>query len=331
MAEELLPVSTRSDSAPNAQAQAVLDRREKAGGRPMHEATVAESRAAQYEWVPYMGPAVDVDVDHRYIPGPSAELAIRIYRPDVEGPAPALVAFHGGCWIVGNIDLADRPFRALAAATGSVVVAVNYQKAPEHPFPVPLDDCFAAWSWTVEHAGELGVDPTRIGVIGDSAGGNLAAAVCLKARAEGVPGPCAQVLIYPALDWTMDTPSARELAEGYGLSTADMSWSYEQYVPDAQIRDHELVSPLRTPTTAGLPPAVVITAGFDVLRDEAFAYVDRLRAEDVPVRHLHYPGTVHGFLWMAAAVDECNQMLADVKAALDELSTADLTNHRSPA
>lgn len=329
MAQELLSVSTRSDSVPNAQAQAVLDERERAGGRPMHQAPVTESRAGQYEWVPYMGsPEQVATVENRFIPGPTAELPIRVYRPEAEGDLPALVAFHGGCWIVGNIDLADCPFRALANATGSVVVAVNYQKAPEHPFPVPLDDCFAGWMWTVEHAAELGIDPARIGVVGDSAGGNLAAAVCLKARAEQVPGPAVQVLIYPALDWSLETPSARDLSEGFGLTTADMVWSWEQYAPEERVRDEPFVSPLRAPILAGLPPAVVVTAGFDVLRDEAFAYADRLTQAGVPVHHHHYPGTIHGFLWMGAAVDECDRMLGEVAVSLKTLLGAGAEHRR---
>lgn len=313
-------MSTRSDRAPNAQAQAVLDGRERAGGRPLHQAPVAESRAAQYAWVPYMGPPQQVaSVVNAFIPGPTAELPIRVYRPEVEGGLPALVAFHGGCWIVGNVDLADRPFRALANATGSVVVAVNYQKAPEHPFPAPLDDCFAGWRWTVEHAAELGIDPDRIGVVGDSAGGNLAAAVCLRARAEQLPGPAVQILIYPALDWSLQTPSARDLADGYGLTTADMAWSWKQYAPEERLRDEPLVSPLRAPSLVGLPPAVVVTAGFDVLRDEAFAYTERLAQAGVPVLHHHYPGTIHGFWWMGAAVDECSHMLGEVAVSLTAL------------
>ncbi|MCW2835271.1 MAG: hypothetical protein JWN68_3224 [Nocardioides sp.] len=320
MAAELLPVSTRSDRVPNPQAQAVLDERERAGGRPMHKAPVAESRAGQYAWVPYMGaPQQVAAVENRFIPGPTAELPIRIYRPDAEADLPALVAFHGGCWIVGNIDLADRPFRALANATGCTVVAVNYQKAPEHPYPAPLHDCFAGWLWTVEHAADLGIDPTRIGVLGDSAGGNLAAAVCLKARAEQAPEPAVQVLIYPALDWALETPSARDMAEGFGLTTVDMAWSWEQYVPDEQLRETPLVSPLRSPSLTGLPPAVVVTAGFDVLRDEAFTYAERLSQEGVLVHHHHYPGTIHGFLWMGAAVDECERMMGEIGASLEAL------------
>lgn len=307
-----------SDAAPNAQARAVLEERLLAGGRPMHQAPVAESRAAQYDWLPYMGePEPVASVEDRFIPGPTAELPIRIYRPDVGGVLPALVAFHGGCWIVGNIDLVDRPFRALANATGCVVVSVNYQKAPEHRFPVPLDDCYAGFRWTVEHATELGIDPARVGVVGDSAGGNLAACVCLAARADGGPAPAVQVLIYPAVDWSLDTPSARDCADGYGLSTLDMAWSWEQYAPDPDTRDDPLVSPLRATTLEAMPPAVVVTAGFDILRDEGIAYVERLRADGVPVAHHHYPGTIHGFMWMKAAIDECRVMLSDVSDSLE--------------
>lgn len=309
-----------SDAAPNVQARTVLDERLLTGGRPMRQAPVTESRAAQYDWVPYMGgPEPVATVEDRFIPGPTAELPIRIYRPEVGGVLPALVAFHGGCWIVGNIDLVDRPFRALANATGCVVVSVNYQKAPEHPFPVPLDDCHAGFRWTVEHATELGIDPTRVGVVGDSAGGNLAAAVCLQSRGTEGPLPAAQVLIYPAVDRSLDTPSARECAEGYGLTTLDMAWSWQEYAPDPADRDDPLVSPLRATSLAGLPPAVVVTAGFDVLRDEGIAYVERLRADGVPVAHHHYPGTIHGFLWMQAAVDECSQMLRAVSGSLKEV------------
>ena len=306
-----------SDAVPNAQARAVLDERLLTGGRPMRETAVAESRAAQYDWVAYMGePEPVATVEDRFIPGPTAELPVRIYRPDVGGVLPALVAFHGGCWIVGNIDLVDRPFRALANATGCVVVSVNYQKAPEHRFPVPLDDCQAGFRWAVEHAAELGIDPTRVGVVGDSAGGNLAAAVCLQARADDGPVPAAQVLIYPAVDGSLNTPSARECAEGYGLTTLDMAWSWQQYAPDAATRNNPRVSPMRAASLAGLPPAVVVTAGFDILRDEGIAYVERLRADGVSVAHHHYPGTIHGFLWMQAAVDECGQMLRAVSGSL---------------
>lgn len=298
----------------------MLDERARAGGRPMHEAPVAVSRAAQWEWIPYMGePEPVARCETRFIAAPTAEIPVRIHTPEGAGPFPALVVFHGGCWIVGNIDLADRPHRALANATGCVVVAVNYQKAPEHPFPVPLDDCFAGFTWTVEHAAELDVDPARIGVAGDSAGGNLAAAVSLRARSAGGPQPAVQVLVYPAVDPELDTGSAHRYAEGFGLSRADMLWSWDRYLPHPADRSNPLACPLRAEDLTGLPPAVVVTAEFDVLRDEGLAYADRLEGAGVPVRRHHFDGTIHGFLWMAGAVDECRQMLAAVASDLDTL------------
>lgn len=311
------------DARPNARARAVLEERALAGGRPMREAPVAVSRAAQWEWIPYMGEAEPVaGYAERSIATPTAEIPARVYTPEGAGPFPALVVFHGGCWIVGSIDLADRPHRALANATGCVVVAVEYRKAPEHPFPVPLEDCSAAFSWTVAHAAELGVDPALIGVAGDSAGGNLAAAVCLAARQTAGTAPAFQLLIYPALDWELDTPSAHRYADGFGLTRADMAWSWDRYLPDPLLRSDPLACPLRAESLAGLPPAVVVTAGFDVLRDEGTRYADRLEAAGVPVVRHHYDGTIHGFLWMAAAVDECRQMLADVARDIAALRSA---------
>jgi len=283
----------------------------------MHQATVQQSRAAQWDWVPYMGePAPMADIRTRFIPSPTAEIPVTVYTPHGAGPFPALVMFHGGCWIVGNIDLADRPHRALAEATGCVVVAVNYQKAPEHPFPVPLDDCYAAYTWTVAHADELGVDAARVGVCGDSAGGNLAAAVSLRARDVGGPLPAVQVLIYPALDPDLNTPSATDNAEGFGLTTQDMRWSWHQYLQSADDWTNPWARPARAPSLAGLPPTVVVTAEFDVLRDEGTAYADRLREEGVVVRHHDYAGAIHGFLWMGGRLDDCRAMLGDIAVDL---------------
>jgi acetyl esterase len=304
------------------QAQAVLARRAVDGDRAMHEAPVAESRAAQWEWLPYMGEPADVArVENRFIPSRTAEIPVRIYTPYGEGPFAALVMFHGGCWIVGNIGLADRPHRTIAAATRCIVIAVNYQKAPEHRFPIPLDDCYAGFRWTVEHADELGLDPSRIGVAGDSAGGNLAAAVCLLARQRGETQPAAQILIYPALDPTLETDSAKNFAEGYGLTTEDMRWSWHQYVPDESKLFSPLVAPLHESSLEGLPPAVVVTAEFDILRDEGQAYAGRLAAAGNSAVRLDYDGAIHGFLWMAGAVDVCVRMLSDVRTALDGLWT----------
>ncbi|WP_307783836.1 alpha/beta hydrolase [Streptomyces spinoverrucosus] len=302
------------------QTRAVLAERAAAGDRPMREASIAESRAATWGWLPYMGEPADLaKVEDRIIPSRTAEIPVRIYTPHGEGPFPALVVFHGGCWIVGNIHLSDRPHRVLAATTGCVVVAVNYQKAPEHPFPVPLEDCCAGYAWTTEHARELGIDPARIGVAGDSAGGNLAAAVCLRARDLGERAPAAQVLVYPALDPGLDTASARDYAEGFGLTTEDMRWSWQQYAPDEEVRLSSWVSPSRASSLEGLPPAVVVTAGFDILRDEGLLYAERLAACGVPTVSLHYEDSTHGFLWIGGVLEVCHRMLGDVRDALHRL------------
>lgn len=302
------------------QAQQVLAERAAVGGLAMREAPVLTSRAAQWEWLPYMGERAHVaSVEDRFVPSRTAEIPVRIYTPVGEGPFPALVVFHGGCWIVGNIGVTDRPHRLLANITGCAVVAVNYQKAPEHPYPVPLEDCYAGYAWTRQHADELGVDPSRIGVAGDSAGGNLAAAACLRARELNEQLPAAQVLIYPALDPRLETPSAYEFADGYGLTTEDMRWSWQQYDPDGWARSSPLIAPLRAASLSGLPPAVIVTAEFDILRDEGLAYADRLAAADVPTVPLHYQDCIHGFLWMAGRVDATTRMLGDIRDALRRL------------
>jgi acetyl esterase len=307
----------------SAEAAAVLAERAAAGGTAMREAPLAVSRAAQWEWLPYMGDRAELGgVEDRFITSRTAEIPVRIYTPAGQGPFPALVAFHGGCWVTGNIDVCDKPHRLLASITNCVVVAVNYQKAPEHPYPVPLEDCYAGYRWTAEHADELGLDRTRIGVAGDSAGGNLAAAVCLRARERGEQLPAVQVLLYPALDPGLQTGSALEFAEGYGLTTEDMRWSWRQYAPDESRRRDPLVAPAQAASLRGLPPAIVVTAGFDILRDEGQSYAGRLADAGVPTVALHYEDSVHGFLWMAGRLGVTTRMLGDVRDGLRRLLPA---------
>jgi acetyl esterase len=200
-----------------------------------------------------------------------------------------------------------------------VVVAVNYQKAPEHAFPVPLDDCYAAYLWTLDNAEDLGVDATRVGVCGDSAGGNLAAAVSLRARDVGGPLPAAQVLIYPVLDPDLATPSAIENASGFGLTTEDMRWAWAQYLQSPDDWQNPWACPARSSSLAGLPDTVMVTAEFDVLRDEGTAYADRLRRAGVQVMHHDYVGSIHGFLWMGGRLDDCQVMLHDIARDLRKL------------
>jgi acetyl esterase len=312
----------------NRQARQMLELLESRGGKPVPDSTVAEVRAANWDWVEFMGdPEPVVRVEGTYIPGPSAELHVRVYTPHGTGPFPCLVYFHGGGWTAGNLHIADRPTRSLANATGCVIVAVNYQKAPEHRFPTPLDDCFAAVEWVTQQAAALDVDPAKIGVGGDSAGGNLAAAVSLKARDAGRPPLAFQLLIYPAVDPDMNFPSARDNAEGYSLTTADMRWFWNNYVPDPAQRNDPLAAPLRAESLRDVPPAIVVTAEYDPLRDEGERYADRLEEAGVTVRRRSYRGTIHGFLWMADALsDDFRQLMEDlsqdVPALLQESATA---------
>jgi acetyl esterase len=291
------------------------------GETPVPEWTVPQVRADNWDWVEFMGePEPVAKVADTYIVGPTAELHVRSYTPAGDGPFPGIVFFHGGGWTGGNIELADRPNRSLANATGCVVVAVNYQKAPEHRYPTALDDCFATVEWVLQHASVLNVDPARIGVAGDSAGGNLAAAVCLKARGTEGVRLAFQVLIYPAVDPDMDFPSARDNAEGFALTTAGMRWFWDNYLSHPGQRDDPLAAPLRALNLQSLPPAVVVTAGYDPLRDEGERYADRLEEAGVTVIRRSYPSTIHGFLWMAGALtDDFRRLMDDLAADVPAL------------
>jgi acetyl esterase len=306
------------------EAAVLLDQMREMGAKPFEELTVPEARLAAIPFLHLQGTPQEVaSVDHLFIPGPSADLPIRIYRPEgVTSPAPAIVYFHGSGWVILNIQLCDPTMRSLANSTGCIVVAVNYQKAPEHKFPVPLDDCFAATSWVAEHAEELGIDPARIAVGGDSAGGNLAAAVCLRARDEGGPALAFQLLIYPATDYGWDSPSAIENAEGYLLQRESMRWFWTHYVNDPSDGDNPLVSPLRAPDLSGLPPAYIMTAEFDPLRDDGERYGERLREAGVPVKVSRYDGQIHGVYFMLGVIGAAKQLhdeiAGEVRSALSE-------------
>lgn len=305
----------------NPQAQQILELLASRGDPPVADRTVAQARAAEWSWVEFQGePEPVAAVQDTYLPGPTAELPVRVYTPAGDGPFPGLVYFHGGGWTVGNLQIADRPNRSLANATGCVIVAVNYQKAPEHPFPTALDDCFAAVSWALAQAAALNIDPARLGVGGDSAGGNLAAAVCLRARESATVPLAFQLLIYPALDPDLSFPSARANAEGYGLTTAAMRWFWDNYLPDPARRDDPLAAALQAVSLHDLPPAIVVTAGYDPLRDEGERYADRLAHDGVTVVRHSYPSTIHGFLWMAGALtDDFRRLMADLGADVSAL------------
>lgn len=234
-----------------------------------------------------------------------APLRLRVYWPSAAaGLQPALVFAHGGGWCLGSMALYDNPCRALAVATGAVVISVDYRLAPEHPFPLPLHDFCDALAWTFAQAQVLGLDRERIGVAGDSAGGNLAAAACLAARhpegwgAAGAPAIAHQLLLYPALDAAMDAPSFDLFGEGHYLTRAAMAYCYGAYLAHPAQGRLEQVSPLAAHSLAGLPPATVISCAYDPLRDEAEAYARRLQEAGVPVQAVRLPGMVHACIHM---------------------------------
>ncbi|RDI70114.1 alpha/beta hydrolase [Halopelagius longus] len=243
------------------------------------------------------GPDVE-EVFDISIPGPDDPIPLRIYRPAGDDGRGVLVYFHGGGWVLGGLDKMDAACRHMAVESGRLVVSVNYRHAPEHPFPAGLRDCRAATRWVTENADAIGGDAERVAVGGDSSGGNLAAAVALSFRDFDGPALERQLLIYPATEHAFDTPSHEENASGYYLERADSRWFWNHYLGDELDGKHPYASPLRARDLSGLPPASVLTCGFDPIRDEGIAYARRLSEAGVPVRHHHYSDQIHAFVGM---------------------------------
>ncbi|AFZ73630.1 alpha/beta hydrolase [Natronobacterium gregoryi] len=238
-------------------------------------------------------------VEDRTIDGPDGEIAIRYYEPRAgPGEEPLILYFHGGGWVIGSVETHDVTCRKLAAESGYAVVSVDYRPAPEHPFPAGLEDCYAALEWAGENAAELDADPDRIVLAGDSAGGNLATATALLARDRDGPRPAYQVLLYPSTGDVTETPAYEENAEGYVLTKDEIDWFVDHYLEDEIDRGNVYALPRRAHDLSGLPPATIVTAGFDPLRDDGGAYADRLEADGVSVSHHHYDDVVHGFVGM---------------------------------
>lgn len=256
-------------------------------------------------------------IEDRVARGTAASLPLRIYVPrDLPQPAPLLLYFHGGGWVVGSIQSHDAQCRLLADVGRCVVVSVAYRLAPKHPFPAAIDDALDAWRWTLSNVEFLGVDPARLAVGGDSAGGNLAAVLCQQARTLGLQMPRFQLLVYPATDLRRCTRSYRLFRSGYLLEDATMSWFIDHYLQGASPVTDPRASPLLAPDFTGLPRAHVVTAGFDPLRDEGRAYAARLRDAGVEVGDVCYPGLVHGFAGMAARVPAASAAVLETARAL---------------
>ena len=294
----------------DAQMQVILDQMKAAGWRPTHTLSVAEARRAFKSRIA-KGAAVARTVD-RSIPGPAGDIPVRIHWPAGAGPFPALVFFHGGGWVVGDLDTHDVTCRSLTNQAGCVTVSVDYRLAPEHKFPAAVEDAYAATRWVADHAAELGVDPRRVAVGGASAGGNLATVVGLIAIERGGPLLAFQLLIYPVTDAALDTPSARAItSDDYPLSRADMEWFWRQYLRDDADRANPYASPARAKSLAGLPPALVITAEIDPLCDEGERYAAALQRAGVPARFTRYEGVTHGFVGMEAVLDKGRAAVAE--------------------
>ncbi len=301
------------------QMKAILDTITAAGGKPFNAMSPDEARAGIKLLVQVFGGAPEqvAKIEDRRIPGPAGEIPLRIYTPASAAPMGALVYFHGGGWVIGDIESHDEVCRALAKGSGCVVVSVDYRLAPEHKFPAAPEDCHAATKWVAANAAALGVDPNRIAVGGDSAGGNLAAVVAQMARDHGGPKIAFQLLIYPATDWSKESASQREFVQdGYILSRGDMVWFYDHYMTSAADKTNPYFSPACAKSLAGLPPAFVMTAAIDPLRDEGEAYGEALRKAGVAVTAKRYPGVCHGFVMMGAKLDAGKQAIADCCAEL---------------
>ena len=275
-----------------------------------------ETRPASTPTPPQIGAVTNVvaETDAGAIP-------VRLYRPagaDAGTPLPTLVYFHGGGWVIGDLETHDVLCRQLTAEAAMMVVSVDYRLAPEHKFPAAADDAWAATRWIVANAGRLGVDTRRLAVGGDSAGGNLAAVVALMARDAGAPSIACQVLLYPVTNVGTETQSYRDFADGYLLTRDSMRWFFDHYLASSDQAADWRVSPLRARSLAGVAPALVVTAGFDPLRDEGEVYAQALRAAGVRVDYICYGGMIHGFVPMGRLIDAGNRAVSHIATSLRE-------------
>jgi acetyl esterase len=289
------------------QAAAVIDLIVKSGRPPYHQLTPKEARQMFRETRPASTPpAPQLGAVREILAEGTQAIPLRIYRPAGVADSrrlPVLVYFHGGGWVIGDLETHDVLCRQLTAEAGVSVIAVDYRLAPEHKFPAAVDDAWSATRWIAAHAAELGVDADRLAVGGDSAGGNLAAVIALLARDAGGPRIALQILLYPVTDLVSESQSYADLADGYMLTRDSMRWFRAQYLAKEEDAADWRVSPLRASSLAGLPPALVVTAGYDPLRDEGEAYARRLREAGVSVDAVSFGGMIHGFVPMGRLID----------------------------
>lgn len=291
-----------------------------AGAKSIEQMTVQENRdglAGLYQGL--VGEPQEVaSVNEVNIPvDDGSEITLRMYTPNGTGPFPVFVYYHGGGWVLGDLDVVDPILRAVTNSAECLVVSVDYRLAPENKFPVAPEDCYAATKWVAENISRYNGDPSRLAVGGDSAGGNLAAVVPLMAKDRQGPDIAFQVLLYPVTDFSFQSQSYKENSKGYYLETDAMHWFANHYLSEND-KLHPYASPILAPDLSGLPPALIITAEYDVLRDEGEAYAKKLIEAGVPVTHTRYNGQIHGFFWMPVIMDDAKKALHQISAALKE-------------
>jgi len=300
------------------QAKSFLDTIAGFGGPPLEQLPLAEARKVPLGMIDFGGPEESMaEVQNRTIPGPGGPIAVRVYRPVKKETLPVLMFFHGGGFVICNLDTHDRLCRSLAKASGCAVVSVDYRLAPEHKYPAAVEDAYAATQYLAEHAAEFGVDSSRIAVGGDSAGGNLAAVVSLLARDRGGPKLKFQLLIYPLVDFEDESPSMRQFGQGdHFLTIEGMDWFKKSYLASADSAREPSASPMNATDFRGLPPAMVITAECDPLRDQGEAYARKLKAAGAQVELKRYEGMIHPFLSLAGIIDAGKTAITDAAAAV---------------
>ena len=292
---------------------AYLAERAATGLPQVWQAPLAEIRENTKLHIALKQPLLQIhSVDHRSINGPTSNLPIRIYRPSEENNLPALVFFHGGGWVLNFLDIYEPALRKIAKNGNFVIIAVDYQKAPEHSYPAPLDDCYATLKWVTENAKDLGVDLAAIGVGGDSAGGNLASSVALKASNEQLISLAFQLLIYPCNDYQMNYPSATNYSQGYGLTTQAMKWFWDQYLSKVEDQEDPYAVPVKANSLRGVAPAILIAAEFDPLTDDVKNYYQKLIKDSVPAIYKEFAGQIHGFFNLSGVTEDAESLYSEI-------------------
>ena len=301
------------------QAQKILEEAAALGLPAYQDLSPTEARKQMLELAPPVDPLLSVKkVEDRSIPGPESDIPIRLYYPKGNPPFPAVVYFHGGGWVIGDLDTHHSFCHALANTSSCLIVSVDYRLAPEHRYPAAVEDAYAATKWVAENAAVMQADPDRLAVCGDSAGGHLAAVVAMMARDRKGPPIELQILIYPITDFNFDTPSYLENREGYVLTRDLMQWFWNHFIADEADANDPYVCPLQASKLSDLPGALIITAEYDPLRDEGEAYGEKMRAAGVNVKLTRYSGMMHAFIRMTAHLDKAKEALDEVSGTIRE-------------